>query len=225
MTTECFCIGCGYSLNHALSGKCPECGKQYSAAVIGSTTSDPKAYVRIPRRGRLKRVIVLLVLPLVLTISFYYVLQYAEYLEVRYQVWKAGGWDVVRVYGYDEGGSGYTVTGVVLAPRDHPNAVVELALGDHERLRNGEPIRLYGMKRVRLDGNDPRLLNDPRLSEQQRYDLQYMTGSLDVKDTGPLGHLFPHPIRNLNDLRIHYDEVYAVFSSFATTQPSGAATK
>ena len=149
-----------------------------------------------------------------LTVSLFYLLVYYDYLELRYNVWKAGGWDVVRVDGYDEE-PGYTVTGVVLVAKDRRDAVVHLSLGNHETLRAGQPIRVYGMKSLRLDGNDPRVLNDSRLSAAQRYELQYMSNALDVKNPGPLGHLFPNPIRDLNELRIHYDEVYVVFSSIA----------
>jgi len=139
---------------------------------------------------------------------------YYQYLQVRYHVHQAGGWQVLEVYGYDEE-PGYTVTGVRVASKDRPDTVVELALDNHETLREGEPIRVCSMNGLQLDRDDPRLLNDPRLNDQQRYDLQYFNASLDIRDTGPLGHLFPHPIRNLDDLRIHYDEVYRVFSSFA----------
>jgi len=38
-----------------------------------------------------------------------------------------------------------------LAPKDRPDAVIHLALGDHESLRDGEPIRVHSMKGLRLD--------------------------------------------------------------------------
>jgi len=214
MTADCFCTACGYPLKHALAGKCPECGKAYSAAVVGSTAKLSCEHLRIRRRKRWKAVLKGLVVALAVCVSLYYFLVYLEYLQARYHVQIAGGWKVLEVCGYDEE-PGYTVTGVRLAPKDRPDAVVHLALGNRETLGDGEPIRIYSMKALRLDRDDPRLLNDPRLNDQQRYYLKYYDAALDIRDTGPLGHLFPHPIRNLDDLRIHYDEVYAVFSTFA----------
>jgi hypothetical protein len=159
----------------------------------------------------------------VLLILLFYLVKYQVALELRYRVWNAGGWEIVEVKGYNEGGPwgseeswpNYSVTGVVLAAKEQPDAVIELSLGDKETLYEGEPIRVHRMNALRLDPYDPQLLNDPRLNDQQRYYLQYFSASLDIRDRGPLGHLFPHPIRNLDDLKVHYDEVYAVFSSFA----------
>ena len=173
----------------------------------------------------MKRALILLIPALVFLVSLFYLVKYHGCLQVRYNVWRAGGWEVVNIRGYEEGGPHYTVTGVVLAAKGRPDAVVELFFHNHETLHNDEPIRIHGMKSLRLDGHDARLLNDPRLSNQQRYDLQYFGSALDVKNTGPLGDLFPHPIRNLKDLKDYYDEVFAVFESFARDQSKQQPTK
>jgi hypothetical protein len=133
-------------------------------------------------------------------------------LSTRYFFWKGGDWDVVEVTGYDEM-PGFSVTGAVLTAKGRPDATVQIYFNRTWSPREGiQVINIGGLDIARVQA---RLLDDPRISDEQRRELRFNDGAVDVMDTGPFGNLFPHPIRDLRDLQTHYDEVHAVFRSIA----------
>lgn len=142
-----------------------------------------------------------------------------EAVRVRLLLADSGDWDVVEVTGYYEGNgpslAGYSVTGALLAAKGRPEATVRLVFNGLTSLRDNEEIRVVEMKDLKIEDVQRQLLRDPRMSDRQRYQLKYHNGAIDVKSTGHFGQLFPRPIRDLKDLRAHYDEVYQTMRSIA----------
>ena len=137
----------------------------------------------------------------------------------RYHFWKGGDWDVVRVDGYEEH-PGFTVTGAALAMR--PGATVHVSFNRQWSADQGIWISNINGLDIRLVLQ--RLPESPRLTADERRELAAYRDEygMDVADTGPFAKLFPHPIRDLKDLRTHYDEVYDVLKAIADGQPAPA---
>ena len=129
---------------------------------------------------------------------------------------RSNDWDVVEIRGFSEE-PGYTVTGVLLAIKGRPDATVELCFSHWTSLRDNEEITIVSINGLDLEAGDVqrRLLANPCISKRQRYELGYHNGTINVKSDGHFAGLFPHPIRNLTDLRVHYDEVYGTLHSIA----------
>lgn len=152
---------------------------------------------------------------LLLVIAFFVYANYHQVWSVKRLFANSPDWDVVEVTGYSDE-PGYSVTGVLLAAKGRPEATVRLVFNQWTSLRDNSEISIVSMRDINVADVQRRLLADPRLPDRQRYELQYQPGSIDVKSTGHFAGMFPHPIRDLKDLRSHYEEVYAAMRSVAT---------
>jgi hypothetical protein len=141
---------------------------------------------------------------------------YEQTFRVKRLFAKSNDWDVVEIRGFSEE-HGYTVTGVLLAIKGRPDATVELCFSHWTSLRDNEEITIVSINGLDLEAGDVqrRLLANPCISKRQRYELRYHNGTINVKSDGHFTHLFPHPIRDLADLRVYYDEVDETFRSIA----------
>ena len=143
-------------------------------------------------------------------------LNHEQTFQVKRLFSRSSDWDVVEIRGFSEE-PGYTVTGIILAIKGRPDATVELCFSHWTSLRDNEEITIVRINGLDLEAGDVqrRLLANPCISKRQRYELGFHNGTINVKSDGHFARLFPHPIRNLTDLRVHYDEVYETFRSIA----------